>query len=164
MGELVNSLVLPDHQKIINQHDNVVIAGNGATWQKCVMPLNYLKGQFQYSFLLNSKRSKGTESSTDQDETNLTILKLVRECYHSPYPIAHLIGQINQACTLVDDIECLALVDSGAQISTITVEFVKQLGLKIHQLDPVLKFETTGGGDIPYTGYVEVNLEIPEII
>ena len=59
--------------------------------------------------------------------------------------------------------ECLALIDSGAQISTITIEFSKQLGLKIHQLDRILKFETTGGGDIPYTGYVEVNLKICEI-
>ena len=46
--------------------------------------------------------------------------------------------------------ECLALVDSGAQIPTITIEFVKQLELKIHQLDRILKFETTGEGDIPY--------------
>ena len=33
----------------------------------------------------------------------------------------------------------------------------------IHQLDRILKLETTGGGDIPYMGYVEVNLKIPEI-
>ena len=59
--------------------------------------------------------------------------------------------------------ECLALVDSGTQISTITTEFVKQLGLKMHQLDRIIKFETTRGGDIPYMGYVEVNRKIPEI-
>ena len=59
--------------------------------------------------------------------------------------------------------ECLALIDSGAQISTITIKFVVQLGLNIHQLDRILQFETTGGADIPYTGYVEVNLKIPEI-
>ena len=59
-----------------------------------------------------------------------------------------------------DDVECL---DSGTQISTITIEFVKQLGLKIHQLDRILQFETTGGGNIPYMGYVKVNLKIPEI-
>ena len=35
--------------------------------------------------------------------------------------------------------------------------------MKIHQLDRILKFETTGRGDIPYMGYVEVNLKIPEI-
>ena len=63
---------------------------------------------------------------------------------------------------MVDDVECLALVDSGAQLS-INIEFVKQLGLKIHQLDKILKIEATGGGDIPYMGYVEVNLKIPEI-
>ena len=59
--------------------------------------------------------------------------------------------------------ECLALIDSGAQISNIMIELVKQLGLKIHQLNRILKFETTGGGDIPYMGYVETNLKIPEI-
>ena len=64
---------------------------------------------------------------------------------------------------MIDDVECLALVDLGAQISIITVEFIKQLGLKVHQLDRILKFETAGAGDIPYTGYVEVNLKIPEI-
>ena len=32
----------------------------------------------------------------------------------------------------------------------------------MHQVDRILKFETTGGGDIPYMGYVEVNCKIPE--
>ena len=68
---------------------------------------------------------------------------------------------MNEVCILIDDVECLALVDSGAHISTITTEFIKQLGLKIHQLDRTLKYETVGRGDIPYVGYVEVNLKIP---
>ena len=54
-------------------------------------------------------------------------------------------------------------LDSGAQISTIMVEFVKQLGLKTHQLDRILKYETAGGGDIPYMGHLEINHKIPEI-
>ena len=36
LGELINSLLLLDHPKIINQHDSVIIAGDGATWQKNV--------------------------------------------------------------------------------------------------------------------------------
>ena len=64
---------------------------------------------------------------------------------------------------MIDDVECSALIDSGGLISSITIEFVKQLELQIHQLDRILKFETTGGGDIPYMGYVEVNLKIPKI-
>ena len=34
-----------------------------------------------------------------------------------------------------DDVEYLALVDLGAQLSTITITFVEQLGLEIHHLD-----------------------------
>ena len=45
----------------------------------------------------------------------------------------------------------------------ITIEFVKQLGLKIHQLDRILNFESTRVTDIPYTGYVKVNLKFLEI-
>ena len=86
-----------------------------------------------------------------------------KKCYNNPVLIACLIGRVNEAHILVDDVECLALVDLEAQLSTITIEFVKQLGLKIHQLDRILRFEATGGGDIPYRGYVELNLRIPEI-
>ena len=48
-------------------------------------------------------------------------------------------------------------------MTTIRIEFVKELRLKIHHLDRILKFETTGRGNIPYVEYVEVNLKIPEI-
>ena len=34
LGELLNSLVLLDHPKIINQCDSAIITRNGATWQK----------------------------------------------------------------------------------------------------------------------------------
>ena len=36
------------------------------------------------------------------------------------------------------------------------------MGLKIHQLDRILKVEATGQVDILYMGYIEVNLKIPE--
>ena len=36
LGEIINSLVLPDHPKIINQCDKAIITGDGATWQKSV--------------------------------------------------------------------------------------------------------------------------------
>ena len=87
----------------------------------------------------------------------------MKECYHNPDPISHLTGKVNEAHILVDDVEFLALVDLEAQLSTITTDFVKQVGLKIHQLDRILKFEAKGGRKIPYMGYIEVNLKIPEI-
>ena len=90
-------------------------------------------------------------------------LNAIRKHYHNPDQIACLVGKVNESHILIYDVECLTQGDSGAQISTITIKFVRQLGLKIHQLDRILKFETTGWGDSPYMGYVEVNLKIPEI-
>ena len=131
--------------------------------KECATPVNYLKGEFQCSFLPRSKRTNGAGSTTNPTQTDPINLKAIRKQYHNPDPIAHFIGKVNEAHILIDDVECLALVDSGAQISTIITEFVKQLGLKIHQLHRILKVETTRGGDIPYMGYAEVNIKIPEI-
>ena len=82
-------------------------------------------------------------SSTDPAERNLITLKSVKEHYYNQDPVACLIGMANETNILVDDVECLALVDSGTQLSTINIEFVKQLGLGIHQLDRILKIEAT---------------------
>ena len=37
------------------------------------------------------------------------------------------------------------------------------MNLKIHSLDNLLNIEGSGGMSVPYIGYVEVNLKIPEI-
>ena len=124
--------------------------------KECATPLNYSKEGFQCAFPWKSKKSKRAGISTNSTQTDSMTLKAIREEYHNPDLIAWLVGKANDTCILVDDVECLALIDSGAQISTITTELIKQLGLKIHQLDRILKFETTGG-DIPYMGYVETS-------
>ena len=38
--------------------------------------------------------------------------------YYNPDPIIHLVSKVNEAHILIDDMECLALVDLGVQIST----------------------------------------------
>ena len=37
------------------------------------------------------------------------------------------------------------------------------MGLEIKQLQTILGLEASGGGDVPYEGYVELNLDIPEV-
>ena len=39
----------------------------------------------------------------------------------------------------------------------------RKLGLEVKHLKTILDLEATGGGDIPYEGYVELNLDIPEV-
>ena len=51
----------------------------------------------------------------------------------------------------------------GAQTSSVSSGFCKQMTLKVHPLDRVLELEGTGGSVILSLGYVEVNLHIPGI-
>ena len=56
-----------------------------------------------------------------------------------------------------------ALVDLGAQVSTISAKFCEELDLKIQPLGRLLELEGIGGAAIPYLGFVEVNLQIPGV-
>ena len=47
-------------------------------------------------------------------------------------------------------------------MSTTTISQAKKMGLKIQNLESLLDIEGGGGIAIPYIGYVEVNLQIPE--
>ena len=125
---------------------------------------------------LGNKGGEGSESSssstqggtpeppcTDSEPAKLNSAPEGKGQYHNPYPMVRLIGKINETKVCIDDVECLALVDSGAQMSTINLWLAKKLDLPIKHCNDFLELEATGRGDIPYYGYVEVNLKIPEI-
>ena len=57
----------------------------------------------------------------------------------------------------------IILINSEAQVSSVSTGFYKHMAWKVHPLDRLLKLEGTGGATIPYLGYVEVNLQIPGI-
>ena len=64
---------------------------------------------------------------------------------------------------IVEGEEYPGLLDSGAQMSTITISQAKKMGLKIQSLENMLDIEGGGGIAIPYIGYVQVQLQIHEI-
>ena len=76
--------------------------------------------------------------------------------------MARLLGVRNEAEITLEGEVCRALVDTGAQLSTINLSFVQNLGLPIHRIDR-LRLQGTGGETVPFLGYVEINLGIPEI-
>ena len=82
---------------------------------------------------------------------------------HNPDPLHRLIGPRNEINIVVNEESVKGLVDSGAQILAISMEFVKRHDLPIFQLQQLLHFEGFGGVDIPYIGYTELTLNIPEI-
>ena len=56
-----------------------------------------------------------------------------------------------------------AFVDSGSMVSQITHSLVKALKLPIKQLQTLIPLEGSGGITVPYLGYVEATLKIPEV-
>ena len=59
--------------------------------------------------------------------------------YHNPDLIVRLIREVNKATLLIDGVQTMALVDNGAQMSTMTDSFTQQLGLSVQKLGQILK-------------------------
>ena len=72
-----------------------------------------------------------------------------------------LIGEVNEATVLIGGIQTKALVDSGAQMSAMTDSFTQQLGLPVQKLGKILNLEVMGEGSVPFSGYVERELNLP---
>ena len=87
----------------------------------------------------------------------------LRNLYHNPDPLVRLIGEPNETPVIIENSKVKGLVDSGAQISSISDKFAKLLKLRVHSLETLLDLEPTGGGSVPYDGYVEVRMQIPGI-
>ena len=83
------------------------------------------------------------------------------EC-HNPDPVVQLIGPPNKVQVEVNGVTTYALIDARVQITTIVYSFVRQLQLEIHDLNEVIRVEEAGGFTVPYSGYFEVNLRIPQ--
>ena len=88
---------------------------------------------------------------------------LGEERYYNPDPLYHLIGPANETEVQVEGQSMKALIDSGAQISAISESMVKTLGLPSWQLHTLLHLEGAAGLDVPYLGYTELRLDMPEV-
>ena len=83
--------------------------------------------------------------------------------YHNPDPLVRLIGTPNESPAIVEGVPITSLIDLGANMSAITKSFVEELQLEIKGLQTILDIEATGGGQVPYHGYVECRLKLPDI-
>ena len=83
--------------------------------------------------------------------------------YHNPDPLVRLIGEANKAPAIVEGVPITSLVDSGACMSAMVKSFAEELQLEIKPLKTILDVEAMGGGAVPYHGYVECCLKLPQI-
>ena len=93
------------------------------------------------------------------------IYKILKQnnLYHNPNPLFRLVGEANESMVIVEGQEARAMLDSGSQLSAISLKWVRKLKLKPQQLQSILQIEGSGGFEEPYQGYVEAHLKIPEI-
>ena len=83
--------------------------------------------------------------------------------YLNPDPWVCLIGESNETHVKLEGQTFEALIDSRAVVSQITQSLATTLGLKIRKLKKIIPMEGAGGVDVPYMGYVEASLQIPEV-
>ena len=55
------------------------------------------------------------------------------------------------------------LIDSGSQLSSLSLAWVRKLKLDPQQLHSVLQIEGSGGLEVPYLGYMEDHLRVPKV-
>ena len=67
----------------------------------------------------------------------------------------------NIVITYIDGQEVKTLLDTGAQISFMSDKYAKKRGFKIQPLEKLVNFTGGNGLAIEYSGYVEVNLQLP---
>ena len=85
------------------------------------------------------------------------------DLYYNPDPLFRLIVEPNESEIFVDGEKVTVVIDSGAQISSITISLAQALKLEIKNLRTILDLKATGGLQVPYLGYVEMGLKVPEV-
>ena len=115
------------------------------------------------SFLRVSRRHWSGPNSKSRTQTMISKVLRQRDLYHNPDPLGRLVGEVNEAKVIVEGQEMRALLDTGSQLSSISWTWVKKLNLEPRQLQSILQIEGSGGLEVPYLGYVEVWLELPEV-
>lgn len=80
-----------------------------------------------------------------------------------PSVLASLVGEANECNAYVDGKQCKALLDTGSQVTSISESFFKQhlSGRVIQSVDKLLKVVGVTGREVPFLGYISVNLKFP---
>ena len=68
---------------------------------------------------------------------------------------------------MLEGVEMTALVDTGSQVSALTEVFCTEMGLRIlplrNWIGGVLHLKGMGNISIPYKGYIEANITVPDL-
>ena len=104
-----------------------------------------LEGTSGSCSFLNSWRSWLHSYTNPKSKSMIYIIPRQNDLYHNPDPLFRLEGEVNETTVLVEGQETRALRDSGSQLSSISLTWVKKLNFKLQQLWSILQIEGSGG-------------------
>ena len=79
----------------------------------------------------------------------------------NPDPWTRLIGRANEERIIVYGKTVTALLDTGNQVTHISLDYCQAMGIPIHPINQLVKIEGAGGNAIEYVGFIEVELTFP---
>ena len=115
-------------------------------------------------------QTAGTTINPQEGDTRPLILAALkknvvdtREQYHNPDPLARLVGRRNEGTVNINGIPVTALLDTGAEISTVSAKWCMDNGLQIFPLQAALDLRGAGNHLITHHGVVDVTLTAPHV-
>ncbi len=72
-------------------------------------------------------------------------------------------GPSSELKCFIGDIECKGMIDTGSQVSTLSLNFFNKHFPKeqLRSIGDFLRLEHVGGGEVPYAGYFEISISLP---
>ena len=103
------------------------------------------------------KRQHVSDAGLSRTEHQKTIPQYINHRTNSS------IGAANACVAAVNGRACLALLDTGSQITSISESFYKKhlSECVIHPVEYLLRVVGAAGQDVPFLGYVDVEVEFP---
>ena len=78
---------------------------------------------------------------------------------YNPNPWVRLIGPQNIATVQINGKGSIALIDTGCQVSNISLDYCLENNLPIHDIEHITEIQQADGSDLPYLGFTEINLK-----
>ena len=112
-------------------------------------------------------RNPSLQSSPSNNQGGANIDRQLRQAgistgpeYYNPNPWVRILGTANEIEIEIDGKIIKALIDSGAMILMMSKGYCDEKRYQIQPLDQLVPIEGSGGADVPYLGYVEVQMQI----
>ena len=125
----------------------LVVWGNGASQEE----LSHAKRQGAVSGreCMNSPTALQSHSPCISKATNVGGKNVAGEISNSkflnPDPWIRLIGRANEEKIVVNGKAVTALLDTGSQVTHISLDYCQSMGITVHPINQVVKIEGAGG-------------------